>query len=367
MHLAEIAALRAIPAAGIQLALTQRCPLSCAHCSTDSSMGGAQFPGGPFRRLVESFTRDDHPEIMLMSGGEPLLRAGLVTELSGQARQAGTRSYVLSGMYFARSGRGLPGPIRRALGSVDHLAASLDAHHEREVARAEVYRAVHAALDLVPGVSFQVTGLDDDDPYLAETVADIRREFADRVPVLVTHLQPTGRARARIRPPAPATGPATAPATAPAAGPAPCDFATWPLVGYDGTVYGCARQSLLDRHRPAHLVLGQATDGWPALRARREARALLRMVRAIGPELTQRRFGSGEPAGGPCGTCMSLSEEPATAARAQQYLDGAAGRAVERMARALAEDRDPYRFVARWGSARYSRLVALGWEDACAG
>ncbi|MET9247883.1 hypothetical protein [Nonomuraea sp. NPDC003709] len=363
MHLAEIAALRAIPAAGIQLALTQRCPLSCAHCSTDSSMGGTQFPGGPFRRLVESFTRDDHPEVMLMSGGEPLLRAGLVAELAGRARQAGTRSYVLSGMYFARSGRGLPGPIRRALGSVDHLAASLDAHHEREVARAEVYRAVHAALDLVPGVSFQLTGVDDDDPYLAEAVADIRREFADRVPVLVTHLQPTGRARAVARPSAPVAGPAPGPAD----GPAPCDFATWPLVGYDGTVYGCARQSLLERHRPAHLVLGQAADGWPALRARREARALLRMVRAIGPELTQRRFGSGERAGGPCATCMGLSEEPATAARAQQYLAGAAGQAVERMARALAEDRDPYRFVARWGSARYSRLVALGWEDACAG
>jgi hypothetical protein len=38
MHLAELLSLRAVPAAGVSLALTRKCPLSCAQRATNSTL-----------------------------------------------------------------------------------------------------------------------------------------------------------------------------------------------------------------------------------------------------------------------------------------------------------------------------------------
>lgn len=38
MYLSELLSYRAIPAAGISIGITRKCPLHCAHCSTRSSL-----------------------------------------------------------------------------------------------------------------------------------------------------------------------------------------------------------------------------------------------------------------------------------------------------------------------------------------
>ena len=70
VHLSEIVALRTAPAAALCLGLTQRCPLSCRHCSSNSTLGLADLSEAPFRRIVGSFTEDSHPDLVVMSGGE---------------------------------------------------------------------------------------------------------------------------------------------------------------------------------------------------------------------------------------------------------------------------------------------------------
>lgn len=177
MHLADLLTLGARPAAGLLLSLTDRCPLACAHCSTDSTMASAQSPGGPFRALVSSFTPDCRPELILMSGGEPLLRPALVRELTASAATAGTGAALLTGMFFARGGGRLPPAVRRAVTGLAHLAASLDAEHEREVGRAEVFRALGAALDHVPHASLHLTAVPDaaGHAYLDGVIARSRR------------------------------------------------------------------------------------------------------------------------------------------------------------------------------------------------
>lgn len=357
MHLAEIAALRSVPAAGVLLALTRRCPLSCAHCSTESSDAAEQYPGVPFRRLVGSFASWQRPEVIVMSGGEALLRPRLVADLAATARAAGTRSYVLSGMFFARGERRIPPAILRAVGSVDHFAASLDAFHEREVSRREVFRALHLLSDRVPAMSLQLTGLGDDDPYIEDLVAEARREFADRLPILVTRLQPTGRARSLTVSRRSIGGP-------PPAG--PCGFAAWPLVGYDGTVYACSRQSLVERVRPAHLVLGHAgEDSWERLRERTLRSPVLRAIRTIGPVATRERFSEpGCASGGVCDGCVGLAADETLPGRVGGYLASPRGAALELAVRSMTERRDPFRFSLNWASARYRDLVGLGWEGA---
>jgi pyruvate-formate lyase-activating enzyme len=365
MHLAEMAMLRTVPAAAVFLSLTRRCPLSCAHCSTDSALDSEQYAEEPFLALVGSFAPDDHPQIIAMSGGEALLRAELVRDLATTARLAGVRSYLLSGMYFARDGRAIPPRLARAIAAVDHFAASLDEFHEREVGRRDVFRALRQVMDLTGQVSLQLTGRGDDDPYLAGLVADVRREFGDRVPMLVGQVSPLGRARQWL-PGRPGRRASVSASVTPAAlpQPSPCDLAAWPLVTYDGTVFGCCNQDLLEGARPPHLIIGHAAaDGWPVLRDRFMSRQLLRSIRVFGPRYTQARFGGGCADDGYCASCVGLGRQPQAAERLDDYLASPGGRGLETALREVIERPDPRDFSRRVGSPRYSDLVLLGWSE----
>ena len=193
MHLAELLA-RPVPASGVFLALTRRCPLRCRHCSTRSRMTSYQQPAGPLLRFAESFTPADHPEFVLFTGGEPLLRPGLVRALAATARARGSGSYLLTGAFFAR-GEVIPAPIGAALRSVDHVAVSMDVFHEAQVPRRQVFRLLHTILDSGTDTSVQACGSAPGDPYIAELTGQVRREFGDRVPMLVTTVRAAGRAR----------------------------------------------------------------------------------------------------------------------------------------------------------------------------
>ncbi|MDX3074017.1 radical SAM protein [Streptomyces sp. NPDC088354] len=356
MHLLEIGARRSIAAAGVYLALTRRCPLSCAHCSTDSSLSSEQHSELPFRRLVDSFDPQTRPDLLLMSGGEALLRARLVGDLARAARAVGTRSYVLSGMWFAREGRRLPAAVAAAAREVDHFAASLDEFHEREVSRAEVFRAMHLIRDIVPGVSFQITGRNDDDPYLTGLIADVRREFDDQVPILVGTLSAIGRGRGLAGlTPTPTSG-------QPVAAVDPCDRVTWPLVTYDGTVYACCNQDLVERRQPEHLILGHAArQSWPELRELLLEREMFRALRALGPSYVAGRFSEAACDKGMCGNCVGLAGDREAEQRLTAYLRTDSGRLLERTAREVVERQDATAFSSR--RSRHGGLVALGSEE----
>ena len=362
MHLRELLSSRPRPAAAVFLTLTRRCPLHCAHCSTSSAATSEQAESSIFSRFVSTFTPADRPDFLLMTGGEPLLRPELVTRLARSAGDAGCRSYVLTGGFFARHDR----PSRAvdtALGSVDHVALSLDVFHEAEVPRPLVFRAAHRIRSAGTSVSFQVIGTGDDDPYLAEVTDAIRAEFADQVPVLVGRLGRVGRARDRM------VDPIEEPADE-AAGPAvaePCTAAAWPVVGFDGTVTACANQSVVDHAPlPAHLVLGHAArDDWPTIRDRCQRTPLLEALRTVGPRYLLAR---GRPSGGVdtptgyCRSCWRLSEQPglfdgvgADPARPQPVSP-----LLAKMVLRTQMDAGAVGFARRYGSPRYADLVTLG-------
>src|SRR3954464_1969621 len=167
MHLADYLAIRSIPAAGVSLALTRRCPLSCAHCATNSTFTSEEAPAELFLHFVDSFTVDDHPEVLAISGGEAFLRPALLATLAERAALVGCRTAALSGMFWAKARR-IPPPIKRAIDVLDHFSCSLDIFHEREVRREDVYRVLHVLLSEGKDVSIHVTGLDADDPYIVE-------------------------------------------------------------------------------------------------------------------------------------------------------------------------------------------------------
>ncbi|GAA2086852.1 hypothetical protein GCM10009801_49460 [Streptomyces albiaxialis] len=356
MHLLDLLAARARPAAALHMALTRRCPLSCAHCSTASTMDAEQLDAALLEEFVATFTPGDRPDFLLLTGGEPLLRPGLVRRLALRARAAGCRTQVTSGMFFAARG-GVPGPVARALDAVDHVAASVDAFHEREVPRGAVLRVLRGLLDAGKDLSVQVTGFAADDPYLREVTDDIRRELEDRVPVLVTLVRPAGRARELLS----GTGGDAAPAAPGHSLPDPCSMAAWPVVAFDGTVVACCNQDVVDGRGggpPAHLTLGHiATDDWATVRERQLGRPVLRGIRAFGPV----HLAGGAARGrGPCDTCVHALAAGPVAEEAEASLRRPRTRAMERALGQLVEAGGAEAFLRRHVTERYRPLAHLG-------
>lgn len=393
MRLDELVGLRPVPCAGLLVSVTRRCPLSCAHCSSSSTLDAEEPEAAELLRFLAGLG-EQPPEVVMLTGGEPLLLPELTARLAGLARAAGSRTALLSGMFFVRGadpGR-IPRRIGAAIAAVDHFSASLDAHHEREVPREAVLRAVRTVLDGGTPVSFHLTGTGADDPYLADVTAAVRRAFGDEVPMLVNRTRAVGRAAAWAGPATvtaaaavASTSAATAASASASVGPAfrgagpgpdrgqepdpgralPCAMAAWPVIAPDGTVLACCNQDVVDRRpTPAHLRLGHiATDRWPDVRARALASPVLRMVRTVGPLHLAARHGA-EPAAGPgaggyCASCRALAGRPDLLAAAERDAAGPVGALLDAQAGRMQHEAGAVALVRRHGCAPYADLVAL--------
>ncbi|MFJ5073609.1 radical SAM protein [Streptomyces sp. NPDC088553] len=372
MDLAELIGLRPVPCGGLLVALTRRCPMSCAHCSTASSMAATEAPDQ--RQLLDfigSFGAEDRPEVVMLTGGEPLLLPELAARVARLAQAEGSRVALLSGMFFARGGR-VPDRIMRTITALDHFSASLDVHHEREVPRADVLRALRAVLDAGVPASIHLTGTgtgpatrdgvgaesgtgpgaggDGDDPYLVDVVADVRRAFGTRMPMLVNEVRPLGRATGLVRPTPPGPDDGLA---------APCALAAWPVVAFDGTVAACCNQWTVDRRPvPPHLRLGHiAEDDWPTVRERSLGSPVLRMLRAVGPRRLHARYETEPAPAGYCRSCHALADRPSVLEGAARDAGGRVGEHLDRLTTAQQRAAGPAALVRRMGCARYAHLV----------
>lgn len=337
MDLAELVGLRPVPCAGLLLTLTQRCPLRCAHCSSSSTMAGAEPDAGQVLRFVESFGAHDRPAVLLMTGGEPLLRPDLVARVAAAARRAGTRSALLTGAFFAGADR-VPAPIMRAIRAVDHFSVSVDAFHERQIPRADVLRLLRLVRAGGTPVSVHTVTTGADDDYVLGLAADLRRSLGHPVPMLVNTVRPVGRA----------AGWANArPAPADRGSVLPCAMAAWPVVAHDGVVVACCNQDTVERRPvPAHLRLGHIdTDDWATVRERSLTSPTLRMIRTTGP-----RSGKGY-----CEGCRLMEARPDAL---HGLAAGPSGALLDRHAARIQVAAGPVAFLRRHGSARFAHLVA---------
>jgi pyruvate-formate lyase-activating enzyme len=352
VHLADVLTLRSAPAAGVSFALTRRCPLSCAHCSTSSTLESDEAPGELFVRFVETFRADDRPELLALSGGEVFLRPKLVRELADRAGLVGCRTGALSGMFWASAKR-IPPAIKLAIDALDHFGVSLDVFHEREVDRHDVYRVLDTLLAEGKDVSIHLVGLGPDDPYLAERTEEVRERFDDRVPMLVNGVNAVGRAAEWLVEPESGPMPAVVEAD-------PCTLANWPLVAFDGTIVACGNDDVVDGPAPAHLCLGHATtDGWPQIRARCLTSAMLRSIRTFGPLHTADRH-SALACSGYCTTCQLLSTDPEIEASVAAAMGRPGAEFLEQEVQTLEREAGAVSFARRFGMAAYAHLVTLG-------
>jgi len=347
VHLSQLFEIRSDPAAGVYLSLTRRCPMHCAHCSTRSTPHAEQHPPEPFLRLVASFRPDERPEVVSLTGGEPLLRPRLVEQLAVSAAASGASTMLLSGMFFAATGR-TPPAIRRALEPLDHVSASIDRFHEREVPRRAVIDVLRSLLEDGKQVSVHLGGEHADDLYIERVVGEIRRGLDDRCPIYVALLAPVGRAAEWMEVSQSEGGALLA---------EPCRLASWPVVSFDGTVVACANQAALDGPTPEHLRLGDAAvDDWSVIARRALRSPMLRAIRTFGPRWTAQMDGDGACAGY-CESCLGLEGHAGLARRVEERMRRPAIGLIERHA---AEARPG---AGEWvRPSRFAHLLDLGRE-----
>jgi organic radical activating enzyme len=353
MHIADMLALRPVPAAGVFLTLTRRCPLTCAHCSTNSMMDSEEHAAAIFERFVATFSPSQRPELVWLTGGEPLLRPDLVHHIVEAAHAAGVRVALITGLYFARADGHVIPRLARALAAVDHVVVSQDVFHETQVPRAHAFATVATLVAAGQDVSFQVVGRDAADPYLAEVTGQIRETFHDQVPALVAPLGPVGRAR-RLMPAARAHRDQEPVAL-------PCTVAAWPVVTFDGRIVSCCQQRIVDGPAPSHLALGTtATTGWPEVAAAVRTRVTLRALRTLGPEVVADAAGQELSPDGYCGTCVGLGDRPGTLIAADTLTRRPTFELVESEVLRLQTEGGAEGFARQYGIAAYAHLVNLG-------
>jgi pyruvate-formate lyase-activating enzyme len=355
VHLVDIINSRTVPAAGLYITLTRRCPLGCEHCATNSLLSSEQHSAEPFERFVATFTPQEHPDLVWFTGGEPLLRPALLRALAGHSRAVGAGTALITGGYFARDTGKVSSAVWAALTAVDHVAFSLDVFHERKVARSAVFATASRLLEAGQDVSFQVLGTGPADPYLREVTDGIRTTFNERVPALVVQLDSVGRGKDLV---ALRSGHGSRGRTA-----APCTMASWPVIGFDGTVVACCNQEVVDGPAPSHLRVGSAaTDDWRQVATRMRTDAVLRSLRVVGPEyLTVSGGGDLVPGQRYCGTCRGLTADPAALAAAARLAARPTFAAVEEQVVSLQAGAGAHGFAARHGISEYADLVLLGY------
>jgi hypothetical protein len=353
MHLSELLEQRWEICAGLLVCVTERCPLSCAHCSASATPSGRTLDRGDLLRFLGTLEAGGPPDVVMFTGGEPLLRPGLVLDAAGAARRSGARTAVLSGAFFAVGRQGaMPPAIERVARAVDHFSVSLDAFHEREVPRRDVFALLDSLVRMGTATSLHVLATGPDDRYPDEVSAQVRRRFGDAVPMLVNEVRAIGRGtRLAGRTEAGAVHPGI---------PAPCAMAAWPVVAPDGAVVACCEQDAVDgRSRPEHLCVGDlAASSWLDVRERMTTSPTLRALRTTGPVFLAERAGC--VPNGYCATCHRIEDSQEKREWVERVGRGPAGELLQKAAISLGAASGAAALVRRYGSSRHADLVDLG-------
>ena len=349
MHLSELLRARTRHLGGVIVTLTLRCPLSCAHCTTNSTNRSPHHDGRLFTDFFDRMTAESRPDVVFLTGGEPLIRPHIVTHAARRMRDLGGQTVCLTGGYFARQ-REIPDKVQTALLTCDLVMMSMDEFHAEEVTRSQLFAALRWVRDQGQDVALQLTARNADDPFILDLVEHVKAEFDESVPMFTSLLGPTGRGADLMPVPSKRDEPLTA--TPP---PLPCRWANWPVVASDGTVLACCNAELTENpsSRSDGLVLGDvAVDDWAEIARRARGSAFLGCTTSLGPLLIAERLGA-EPTTDYCGTCRRM------AARLDIESESAdlAATPIGRAARILTEGGPS---EADFVPSGYAELTALG-------
>lgn len=163
--------------------VTNRCPLTCAHCITDSS---PRARGDLSWEQVEAAVQSAAPYVdgVCITGGEPLLLPELALASIELTRSLGLRSSIVTSGYWARDDNKATKIVKQLTAAgLDKLAVSFDQYHLVQptapyVGQSTLHHLLSAASGTDLEVVVQYCGPQDHDAY--DIAVESARRFGAR-------------------------------------------------------------------------------------------------------------------------------------------------------------------------------------------
>jgi len=303
---ATIQRLRLTPGASVELYITDRCPVGCAHCSVDALPARARPDLELLRRLVDGITGLDGLKEVGISGGEPFAVPDALKLAVDRLKDHAQLVLYTSG-FWAQAKR-LPTWIPDILRSVDTVFLSTDRYHLEQLPWDVVCSAARTVIDSGAWLVIQII---DEGDALAEAAQQIGDHFGDSFTEVMefnpTQLLYAGRAehlRERSEGPVPLDRNFGA-----------CGLLYAPVVRYDGRVTACCNEGVIMGGGPRRLhgAVSNASDLTARIHGFRDdpfltaLRSPVAGVRALERLLPDPNGGAAKPYRSICQACAALN------------------------------------------------------------
>jgi len=266
--------LRSIFSASVLFILSERCNITCRHCSIRA--GPQRLPAASANKIqkwINNIARNSKVRVLGISGGEPFFERDALKATLASAKEVGLRTVAFTNAYWAMS----KAAARSTLFEVPHidlLEISADIFHEEFIPLSNLRYAAKAALDIGIPVWFQVNEFKYR-TFARRLYVALGPEIVKQAKFTVVRLLNSGRASDNKLPDS------SAYVNEPPQG--GCNALNAPLVCPDGTVLACCgEESYQDTCQP--LRLGHLDkDNFADLLEISQCDPLLQSLRIFGP------------------------------------------------------------------------------------
>jgi hypothetical protein len=291
----------------VEIYLTMACPLSCAHCVSNSHPGRKErMDEGLLLRLIESLASLGATRYVCLFGGEPSAEPALLRAAIVATRDAGMLPSSVTAGTWATSDA-VAAERASLFDGLNALLISTDRSHARFIGVDTVIRA--AAATLRRGINASVCYAAEPDEFTGATPLPVELTLAaERLGfgIVVTPISAAGRAWKR---------PAMVSSLPTDRG---CGKIDVPLVGCHGDVYACGPGWTIPSERESKWKLGRFPDDSLAEMMRRaETSPMIRTIRERGPLALLQDLAEGSPPRqrelaearpqSPCAACQLLA------------------------------------------------------------
>lgn len=183
----------------VNVSITNRCPLSCAHCGPES--GPAERDSIDVGAICAAFgeARARGCAVVNLTGGEPLIEPRVVTSLLNAARDAGLICRITTSAFWATSAERAGNQLERLRDAgLDQLCVSRSIEHAAAVPVDRVVTAIRAARGLGLSVMLAVCKERNYEIVKSEVLARFEALGEAPPPLFESSLVPFGRAKGHI-------------------------------------------------------------------------------------------------------------------------------------------------------------------------
>ncbi len=141
----------------ITLSITEKCPVNCAHCITDSKPENRHLNIVHWSELLKEWHHLTSLKTVNVTGGEPFYASSELEEISFFCQREKLQLIVISNAYWAHSRKHALAVLSKYRG-ISHLSLSTDTYHQVSIPINHIINAYQAAKKIGISCNIKITG-----------------------------------------------------------------------------------------------------------------------------------------------------------------------------------------------------------------